>query len=1229
MIEFNTNLASPPDNGYLSVVSVQTTSALTTIAQGISLIATPGTATVTDYGAAVADYYDAEDAATAGHFTSFPFGDSAAAQTALDHDFAVQVQGAIQVPAAGTYTFDVTSSDGFQLSIGTQTFTGSSTGTTYGGTMAYSGTRTIADSLGVTTFAAAGTYPIDLYYFNGATDAPRLEFSAAAGTQTSFGSSFHLIGDTTNGGLSVANNFGYIAPPFTVTVNSQATNNTSPALTGTISDPAASVTVRVNGSSYAASNNGDGTWSLPQGDISAALASGTYNVVASGVNTSGIAAFAPTVNQFAVNTTGPTVSITSPASPTVSTVNSIAIVFSEPVQNFSLQNLQLTLAGYPPAGGGPAASEPLESATLTSTDSQNWTLGNLAGLTTAPGIYVLTLVGLGSTITDLAGNPLLTGATTTWTRLNPLVQSINTTGQTITNASSVQYAVTFNTNVTNVLAADFTLATSGAAGTIGTVTGSGSTYTVTVKNVSGNGTLGLNLVDNNSIVDQNNNPLGGVGVGDGNFTGQLYTIDTLAPTIAIGTPSASYAAGGPITYTVTYADANFNTSTLAAGNVTLNKTGTATGTIAVSGTGLTRTVTVSGITGNGSLGISIAAGTASDLAGNLAPTAGPSTTFIVDNTAPTISIGSPSVAYAAGGPITYTVTYADANFNASTLAAGNVTLNKTGTATGTIAVSGTGLTRTVTVSSISGNGSLGISIAAGTASDLAGNMAPAAGPSTTFIVDNTAPTISIASPSGSYAAGGPITYTVTYADANFNTSTLAAGNVTLNKTGTAAGTIAVSGTGLTRTVTISSISGNGSLGISIAAGTASDLAGNLAPAAGPSTTFIVDNTAPTISLGAPSATLTASGPVTYTVTYADANFNTSTLVAGNITLNKTGTASGTVGVAGSGLTYTVTISSITGNGTLGVSIAAGTASDLAGNLAPAAGPSTTFAVDNSPPTVATPASATPNSVTGTTTALAVLGADSAMGEASLTYTWAATVLPNGAAVPVFSINASNTAKNTTATFSKAGSYTFQATITDVDGLSANSTVNVTVNQTLAGVSVSPPIANITAAGTQQFTVASVDQFGNPMSSQPAWTWSLIGEGSLSAGGLYLPPYATGAATVQATSGTLTGTATVNFAGQAVWSSAVNSSWNTAGNWRDSITGNVIAAPGGRGIAGDTVVFNSSAGGTVTLDGASPSLAGITFSGGNSSIIAQGSGGTLDLNNGAQRRQHYGRRRDSR
>ena len=135
------------------------------------------------------------------------------------------------------------------------------------------------------------------------------------------------------------------------------------------------------------------------------------------------------------------------------------------------------------------------------------------------------------------------------------------------------------------------------------------------------------------------------------------------------------------------------------------------------------------------------------------------------------------------------MTYADANFNASTLAAGNITLNKTGTANGTVAVSGTGLTRTVTISSITGDGSLGISIAAGTASDLAGNMAPAAGPSATFIGGQHGPDDLDQRPSASSTSGGPVTYTVTYADANFNSSTLAAGNITLNTTGTANGTV--------------------------------------------------------------------------------------------------------------------------------------------------------------------------------------------------------------------------------------------------------------------------------------------------------------------------------------------------------------------------------------------------------------------------------------------------------
>ena len=121
----------------------------------------------------------------------------------------------------------------------------------------------------------------------------------------------------------------------------------------------------------------------------------------------------------------------------------------------------------------------------------------------------------------------------------------------------------------------------------------------------------------------------------------------------------------------------------------------------------------------------------------------------------------------------------------------------------------------------------------------------------------------------------------------------------------------------------------------------------------------------------------------------------------------------------------------------------------------------TALVGNVIPTVATPAAATPNPVTGTTTNLSVLGADDG-GEANLTYTWTATTLPAGAAVPTYSVNGVNAAKTTTATFSQTGNYVFQVTIADLDGFSTTSSVSVTVNQTVTTIIVSPASVTLRA-----------------------------------------------------------------------------------------------------------------------------------------------------------------------
>jgi hypothetical protein len=92
--------------------------------------------------------------------------------------------------------------------------------------------------------------------------------------------------------------------------------------------------------------------------------------------------------------------------------------------------------------------------------------------------------------------------------------------------SSVDFTVTFSEPVTGVDVSDFALAVVGVAGAnIIDVTGSGATWTVSVFTGVGPGTIGLNLVDDDTIVDVDDEPLGGAGAGNGSFTGvELYAI---------------------------------------------------------------------------------------------------------------------------------------------------------------------------------------------------------------------------------------------------------------------------------------------------------------------------------------------------------------------------------------------------------------------------------------------------------------------------------------------------------------------------------------------------------------------------------------------------------------------------------------------------------------------------------------------------------------------------------
>ncbi len=211
-----------------------------------------------------------------------------------------------------------------------------------------------------------------------------------------------------------------------------------------------------------------------------------------------------------------------------------------------------------------------------------------------------------------------------------------------------------------------------------------------------------------------------------------------------------------------------------------------------------------------------------------------------------------------------------------------------------------------------------------------------------------------------------------------------------------------------------------------------------------------------------------------------------------------------------------------------------------------------------PPTVATPAAANPNPVTATTTALSVLGADVDFPESSLTYTW--TTIGTPPASVSFSANGTNAAQDTTATFTAAGTYDFQVTITDPFNLTATSSVVVAVNQTLTSIVVSPTPVTVPFGTTQSFSATAEDQFGKPLSSQPTFGW-LSNVGTIDASGKFTAQDSSGTGTVTATSGSIIGTAAVTVFGQPpAFTSSTSTTFTTGTSGSFSVTASGFPAP---------------------------------------------------------------------
>ncbi|CAC9228597.1 Hemolysin, plasmid [Comamonas aquatica] len=163
--------------------------------------------------------------------------------------------------------------------------------------------------------------------------------------------------------------------------------------------------------------------------------------------------------------------------------------------------------------------------------------------------------------TDAAGNSSYQTFTITVTNA-PTVSSIaRASGQSTTNATSVDYTVTFSEAVTGVDLSDFTLTSTGtASGSISALSGSGTTYTVTISSLTGDGTLRLDLNGSGTGIQNANS----VAIAGGYTSGATYTLDHTPPTTTVTSVAFSADTGASSTDFITQTAAQTISGTLSA-----------------------------------------------------------------------------------------------------------------------------------------------------------------------------------------------------------------------------------------------------------------------------------------------------------------------------------------------------------------------------------------------------------------------------------------------------------------------------------------------------------------------------------------------------------------------------------------------------------------------------------------------------------------------------------------
>jgi hypothetical protein len=222
------------------------------------------------------------------------------------------------------------------------------------------------------------------------------------------------------------------------------------------------------------------------------------------------------------------------------------------------------------------------------------------------------------------------------------------------------------------------------------------------------------------------------------------------------------------------------------------------------------------------------------------------------------------------------------------------------------------------------------SSATGVNGNQADNSAAQSGAAYVFVPDITPPSVTInqADDQPDPATSGPIRFAVVFSRA---VTSFSDADVEISGTAPGSLTATVSGDGPTYTVSIRGMTGSGTVIASIPAGAAQDVAGNSSLASTSTDNRVTfDATPPSVTINQADDQLdpATSGPIRFAVVFSRA---VTSFSGADVEISGTAPGPLTATVSGDGSTYTVSISGMTGSGTVIASIPAGAAQDVAGN----------------------------------------------------------------------------------------------------------------------------------------------------------------------------------------------------------------------------------------------------------------------------------------------------------